>query len=144
MAADRDSGPHQSPHLGRDLFPALDLDRLASTLLHQPSRVLQSLGRRYLIGQKGHVRDQKSVLRPAPGGPGVMDHVGHGHRHGGIIAKHDHPQRIADQDDVDPRFLRQTGRWIIIGRQHDDLFTSLLHPQEVIQGLHEISPLVFI
>ena len=143
MGADRDAGPRQDLDLVCDLLAALDLDGLATAFLHQPARVLKGLGRRDLIGQERHVRNDERVAGPAAGRPGVVDHVGHGHGNCGFVAEHHHAQGIAHQDDVHPGLLGKFGRRVVVGREHGDPFADLLHPQEAVQGFHQVSPLVF-
>ena len=55
-----------------------------------------------LVGHERHVADQIGVLCAPPHGLAVMDHLLHRHRHGRVVAQHDHAQRIADQDRVQP------------------------------------------
>src|SRR5205807_3041812 len=44
-----------------------------------------------------------------------------------FVAEHNHPQRIADQDNVEAAFIEQTRGWIIIGGQRGDALAALLH-----------------
>ena len=59
-----------------------------------------------LVGHERHVADQIGALRPAPHGLAVVDHLVHGHRHGGVVAEHHHAERVADEDRVHPRPVR--------------------------------------
>src|SRR5436305_13438080 len=44
-----------------------------------------------------------------------------------FVAEHNHPQRIADQDNVEPAFIEQTRGWIIVGSQRRDALAAPLH-----------------
>src|SRR6266481_6200998 len=44
-----------------------------------------------------------------------------------FVAEHNHPQRIADQDNVEAAFIEQTRGWIIVGSQRGDALAAPLH-----------------
>ena len=44
-----------------------------------------------------------------------------------FVAEHNHPQRIADQDNVEAAFIEQTRGWIIVGSQRRDALAASLH-----------------
>ncbi|KAG1386546.1 hypothetical protein G6F59_016805 [Rhizopus arrhizus] len=73
-----------------------DLDHLGTGLQQLQRGIQRAFGRS--VGAKRQVGPQQRTLQYAGHGAGVVDHVGHGHRQGRIMALHDHPQRIADQD----------------------------------------------
>src|SRR6266446_5251398 len=44
-----------------------------------------------------------------------------------FVTEHNHPQRIANQDNVEAAFIEQTRGWIIVSSQRGDALAALLH-----------------
>ena len=88
---------------GDQLGPrALDLDRLRARLLDEADGVADRLLGPEVERAVGHVGHQQGALDAAADGPGVVEHLVHGHRQGVGVAEHDHGEGVAHQDDVDP------------------------------------------
>ena len=60
---------------------------------------------------------RSALLDPAPHRPAVVEHLLHGHRHGGIIAQHHIAQGVAHQHHIDAAGIDQPGDADIIGGQ---------------------------
>ena len=137
VALNRNARVDDGLDLRGDRGAALELDRLRMSLLDQPAGVGQGVVLRGLVGEKGHVGDQKRVgERPAHGG-GVVNHVLHGHRQGVGVAEHGHSQRVAHQDGVDAGLLDQARHGVIVGGHHRDLLARallLLHAENGVLG----------
>ena len=67
------------------------------------------------------------ILCAASHGPAVMQHVRHRDRERGVITQHDHPQRIPNEDGIDAGVVYRQRRAVIVGCEHGDRFTTLLH-----------------
>ena len=78
----------------------------------------------------GHVRDKQGALHTPPDGSGVMQHFVERHLSSILVTEHNHSDRIAYQNDIQPTFIEQTGRRIIVGRQRSDAFAPSLHFSE--------------
>ena len=68
------------------------------------------------------IRDQQGALHTSRYGSGVMDHFRERDLGGVFVAKNDHADRIANQNDVNPAFVQQPAGWIIVGGQRRDTF----------------------
>ncbi|KAG1450140.1 hypothetical protein G6F57_016478 [Rhizopus arrhizus] len=101
-----------------------DLDHLGTGLQQLQRGIQRAFGRS--VGAKRQVGHQQRTLQYAGHGAGVVDHVGHGHRQGRIMALHDHPQRIADQDQVNAVCVKSAGKAGVVGGQHDQLLAIAL------------------
>src|SRR6266446_1980025 len=53
-----------------------------------------------------------------------------------FVTEHNHPQRIADQDNVEAAFIEQTRGWIIVGSQRRDALAALLHFTKFFSRVH--------
>ena len=120
MADHRHPGVRDRPHRVRHLPAALQLDAIHAALFQQATGVADCLSTVSLVGEERQVADEIRVLRPAPHGFAVVDHLVHGDRHRGIVAQHDHAQRITDQDRIQPRPVRGQRAGIVVGRDHGD------------------------
>ena len=79
------------------------------------------------IGKIGH---EQSPLYSARRRPGVVQHFLERHLGRVFVTEHDHADRIADEDDVDPAFIEQTGGRIIISGQRGDAFARDVYGRE--------------
>ena len=80
-----------------------------SAWLRPPSSVADSLRHIGVVAQKGQVSDHVGALGAADDGLDMMDHLVHGHRHGGVVAKHHLAEAVANQYEGDARPLDQLG-----------------------------------
>lgn len=135
VAHDGDAGLHHGLDLGADLDAALELDGLATALLHEAAGVADGRGHVLLVGEEGHVADDEGVARRAGDAAGVMDHVVHGHGNGGVIAHHGHAEGVSDQDHVNPGLLDERGHGVVVGGHHGDL-AALVHL--LLEGEHGV------
>ena len=61
----------------------------------------------------------------------VVQHLVHGHGHRVPVAQLDHPEAVADEDDVDARLVHALRLRERIGGDHRDLLPVLLHRVKV-------------
>jgi hypothetical protein len=64
----------------------------------------------------------------------VVDHLVHRHRERVGIAQRDHPERIADQDRVDPGRVQRARDGVVVGGEHCDRLALLLLAPEIADG----------
>ncbi len=120
MTDHRHPGVRDRPHRVRHRPAALQFHGIHAAVLQQTTGVAHRLGPVSLVGHERHIADEIRVLRPAPHGLAVVQHLVHRHRHGGIIAQHHHAQRITDQDRVQSRPIRSQRAGIVVGGDHGD------------------------
>jgi hypothetical protein len=117
-------------HQARDelghLFTTFQLHRLGRAFLEQPASRPHALLDRYLVAEKGHVRDDLRVLGAARHHPAVVDHLVEGDRQGVGQPLHHHAQAVAHQHDVHARAIRQPREGHIVGRHRGDLLAPAL------------------
>ncbi len=102
---------------GGPLAP-LELDRVGSSLFHEPSRVLHGLLRTHLVAHERHIGDDQRPPGAARHQSRVVDHFVHGHAKRGRLALDHHAERIADEQGIDPRTIEQAGHRPVIRGQH--------------------------
>ena len=100
MTHHRDPPFHQEAHEGDDAPPALDLHRVHPRL-EEGGGVVHRLGVGGVVGVEGHVPDEQAGGGATGDRPGVVEHLLHAHRQGARVAEHEHPQRVADEQDGD-------------------------------------------
>ena len=103
----------------------LQLDGLGTSFLEETAGILHGVVHRRLIGQKRQVADHHGLFRPPCDRLAVMEHIFHGDRQGIFIPQHDHAQRIAHEQRVDSRFVKQLRRGIIVGGEHGEFLLVL-------------------
>ena len=123
VAAYRDAAVGEEAHRLGHVLAALDLDHLGAGG-HQLHGVAEGQFRGFLVGAEGHVGDdQGAVAAPGHHG-GVVDHVGQGHRQGGIVALHHHAEGIAHQHGIDPGVVAEAGKAGVVAGQHGDFLAG--------------------
>jgi hypothetical protein len=75
--------------------------------LHEQHRIVQSLGRGFLVATEGHIGDDPGVAITRGHAPRVIHHVRHGYRQRALVALNHHAQRVTHQQNVDARLVQQ-------------------------------------
>lgn len=127
MAQHRHPGLHDRLDGQGDFRPSFHLDRVRMPFLHQAADVLQRLFNAAVIRHKRHIRHDKRMLRPPSHRAAVMDHIVQRHRNRRIVTQHHIAERIADEQHIRAGLFRQLRRRIIVGGNHRNRRTVLLH-----------------
>ena len=134
MAHHRDAGADEPAHeLGVDRA-ALELDRVAAALLHQPAGVRHALLERRLVRHERHVADDVRAPRAAHDRAAVIRDLVERDRQRRVVALHDHAERVADEQDVGAGLVEQPRERRVVGGEHGDLLAALLHLPEGVDG----------
>ena len=64
--------------------------------------------------------DDQGARRAADDGLRVVEHLGHRHPDGRLVAEHDLAERIADEEHRDPGLVEDLGGRVVVGGQHRD------------------------
>jgi hypothetical protein len=107
------------------LPPAFELDRGAAGFGHDARGVAERLLARFLIAAKRHVDDDQRRRRAAHDRPAMRDHHVEGDRQGVVEPVQHHPDRVADQQEIDMRVEKPRDRRGV-GGQPDDRGAALL------------------
>ena len=108
VAHDRDAGLDERLDDPAPSDAALDLDGLGAGLLEEPTGVLERFvdGR---VGEERHVADDQRPLRAADHGLRVVEHLGHRHADGRLVAEQHLAERIADEQQRDAGLVEELG-----------------------------------
>ena len=98
---------------------AFELDGAAARLLHYARGVAEGDRRTFLISAEGHVDDDEGAARAPHHGAGVHQHEIERHRHGRLVAMHDHAEGVAHEQHVDVRIDDARGVRVVGGERHD-------------------------
>src|SRR5205809_4316007 len=120
----------------RDGASALQLYGSSAPFLEEPCRILQGLLGRYLVGQEGHVSHDQRAIRPTRDRAGVMEHCLKGYGNCRIQPQNDIPERISDEQKIDPDSIEQPGHSGMVGRQHDVSLAPLILTDMVWNSAH--------
>jgi hypothetical protein len=127
MGHDRDIDLADGPDDVGHVHAPLDLDRFGATLLDHPSAVTAGFVGTGLVGHERHVGyNQRFGIGP-PDCPGMINHLVHGYRQCCIVTGKDNSGRITHQDHVNAATVNQAGKGEVVGGQHRDAATVLLH-----------------
>ena len=123
-----------------DRFDLRDMTRAAFELHRLRARVDKLFRRRDrlfggVVGVNWHVRDEQRLFCPACRRARVMQHLFQRYRRRVLVPKHNHAQRVADQDDVDAGFVEQPRRGIIVCGQRGDFLAALFHLAKIFHGV---------
>ncbi len=118
MAHHRDLCADDPPHQLRPLASAFDLDGLGPGLFHKPDSVGHALALIRLVAAKRHVRHHQRPPHRSPHAARVEQHLVHGDGQRVLVALHDHGQRVANKDDIQPSLIDQPRAGIVIRRHH--------------------------
>jgi len=104
----------------------LQLDGVGVGLLQHASGVLDARVGAHADGEKRHVGDDERVVGPACDGGGVARHLVDRHRKRRVVAELRVPDRITDEDHVDPGLVHDgRGRGVVRGQHGDRLRARL-------------------
>ena len=78
-----------------------------------------------MIGHEGQVRNDVSSRRSPHDGAGVIDNVVDRDRHCRLVLEHNHPERVANKNEVNARPLDYSCRRHVIRREHDQILAPL-------------------
>ena len=112
---------------------ALQLDRVRARLLDEADRVLERLLVRDLERAERHVGDHERPARAAVDRARQDDHLVHRRRHRRVVTEDDHRGRVADEDHVDARVVRDPARRSVVRGDHHDAVATTLHLCELRQ-----------
>mmetsp|Transcript_5213 Transcript_5213/g.18754 ORF Transcript_5213/g.18754 Transcript_5213/m.18754 type:complete len:835 (-) Transcript_5213:1635-4139(-) len=123
VAHDGDAGVRQRAH-GRALRPAaLQLHGVCATLLQRADARRHGLSRRRVRPER-QVAHHERGAGTARGGAAVVHHVVHGDGYGVLVAEHHHPERVADQHNVDAGAVRERRHGCVVRSHHRDLLAT--------------------
>jgi len=94
--------------------------------LHQPRSVAHALFNRD-VARKRHIRHQQRGATTPRHVAGVIRHLVHRDGHSGALALDDHPQGIADQNNLHARGFQQRRETGVVGGQHCEFFPVTFH-----------------
>jgi hypothetical protein len=98
---------------GEAFEAAFDFDRIG-TCIPKESRIFEGeAGSDAAAGWK--IAGDESVFYASGDGSCVVKHIPHGHLGGIRIAKHDHSQRISNEDQIQSAVVEEARRGVIIG-----------------------------
>lgn len=90
------------------------------------------------IGSDRQVGDDRCVLGPAGHCSGVADHVLESHGSGVGVPEHNHAERVANQDEINARFVDQPGGGIIVsGQRRNFLPAQFVLPEPAVEVVHK-------
>ena len=90
---------------------ALNLDCFGAGFLHEPHGVGHPVSNRPVIAAERHVGHHQRAMHGAAYGARVVQHLVHGDGQRVFVAEHDHGQRVADKNQIDPSLVHQRARW---------------------------------
>ena len=110
---------------------AFDLHGRRPALLNQPAGISHGFFHVELEGKKRHVSHDEGPFRASANGSRVMDH--HVERHGKCVVKtqDNHPDGIANQNDVDTSAVQQPSHGVVVCGQYGDLLAAFFHRPEI-------------
>ena len=74
-----------------------------------------------------HVRDHERPARAARDRAREDEHLLHRRGHRRVVAEHGHRRRVADEDEVGARLVREPAAGRVVGGDHDDRLPARLH-----------------
>ena len=110
---------------------ALELDDVRAALLDHPDRARDRLLVRDLVGAERQVADDERPPRRAGDRARQEDHLVERDRQRRLVAEHHHRGRVADEDQLDARLVRDPGCGCVVGGDHHDLVVTLLHLEQL-------------
>ena len=113
---------------------ALDLHRAAIGLLHHASAIAKRHRGAFLIGSEWHIDDDQRAPGAAHNRAAVHDHQLERHRHGCLVAVHNHAEAVADEQEIAVAIRDRRGMRVIGGKRDDGLAPAL-HGRDV-RGHH--------
>ena len=126
MADDGNARAHDAMHVLGDLLAAFELHALARAFLHELARALDRLLRRDLVAHERQIADEVRPTEAARDGAAVVGHLVERDGDRGRETLDDHPERVADEDHVDPGLVDEAGHGEVVGGDHRDLLAAQL------------------
>ncbi len=120
---------------GQALEAPLDFDRIG-TCIPKESRIFEGEGGSdATTGRK--IAGDESVFYASGDGSCVVKHIRHGHLGGIRIAKHDHSQRISNEDQIQAAVVEEARRGVIIGCETGEAATSSFGITQTMGGIFQ-------
>ena len=133
MRHDRNAAIDEIADRFRHAFAALNLNSATVGLFHYLRAVSEGDRRALLVRAEWHVDDDERTPRTANDRASVHDHQFEGDRNGCLIAVHNHPEAVANQQEV-AIAVGDGGRVRMVGSERDDRL-ALLHRRNI--GRHQ-------
>ena len=120
---------------GEAFEAAFDFDRIG-TCIPKESRIFEGeAGSDAAAGWK--IAGDESVFYASGDGSSVVKHIPHGHLGGIRIAKHDHSQRISNEDQIQSAVVEEARRGVIIGCETGEAATSSFGITQTVGGIFQ-------
>ena len=113
-----------------DFDAAFHFQGIDTRLFHYPDGIPDAFRTAHLIAAERHVAHHETMLAGTGHGCGVINHLVYADGQGVFVAGHHVGGRVADQDAVNAGGIDNPSRRVVIGREHRDLLTRLLHLRE--------------
>ena len=129
-----DAGAQDALHRLPDFGTTLHLDCLGMALLHDAYGRGECLLGVPLVGTEGEVYHHEGAFYGLHHRFGVIYHLVEGDGECRHVARHDVGGGVAHQDDVYSRLIDDFGRRVVVGGEHRDFLTALLHLHQAARG----------
>ena len=86
------------------------------------------------VAEEGEVANDVGSLGAADDGLDVVDHLVHGHGHGGLVTEHHLSEAVTDKDEGDSRVFDKLGGCVVVSGNHGNFLPVPLHPLQVSNG----------
>ena len=126
MSAHWNTTLREKRHGIRKPCAALELDHLCAGLQRAARGDVRRFSAR-LIGSKGQIRDDQATARAGNDASRVVKRFIERHRKRRCLSLDDHPERIADEQDIDARVVTQRREARVVTGQHRDSFPIARH-----------------
>jgi hypothetical protein len=80
-----------------------------------------------VVAAKGHIGNYEGAMHGAANGAGVVEHLVHGDGKGIFVAKRDHGERVADEEEIYSGFVNEAGAGVVICGERGDWLALALH-----------------
>ena len=104
---------------------AFDFHGLGSALFYQAHGVANGFISGDMKAAVGHVGNQESALRSAANGANMVQHFVQCDGQSAVVTKHNHAERVADEEHFHTGFVKQTRSGIVVSRQAGDFLSCL-------------------
>ena len=131
-----DAGIHDASDLFGATHTALELDCMCAGFLHKAERGVKCLVRSSLVGAERHIcNDERS--RDSPGdSTRERDQVINAHRQSGVVTVNVVASRIAHEQEIDSRFVKDSRGQLVVAGEANDIDTVLFRRLKVASSLH--------
>jgi hypothetical protein len=114
VAHHRDTGANNGGGSLGDLLTTLEFDGIGAALLQEAARILDRAACVNVVGEEWQIGDDMGPRCATSHRLCVVDDVIKRDRDGRIVTLDDHPERIADQQDLNSRLFREPGKGEIV------------------------------